>query len=346
MQPEDPQFHQTVRLKDIAARAGVSLMTASKAMRDATDVSAQTRARIVLLAQQMGYVPNSMAQGLRSRTTRLLGLVLSTVVNPIFARTISAIEDAAHEWGCDLILAHTLNNPEREEASIRRLLARRVDGLFVFPIYRLAPTAAIYDVLSQRQTPTVILGQRAPFCARFHNVEIDDLGGSYQMTRHLLELGHKKIAFLSGPPAAPWAQERLEGFRRALREAQIQPDDRLIFNAGASIEEGEKAALQMLHESASMTAIQAANDLVAIGAANVFLNQGVKIPSDLSIGGFGNISMSEHFRVPLTTVRQPKARLGTAAMEIMRKLLHGEKPESKRLPATLIARASTGAPKS
>src|SRR5580700_2980776 len=224
-----------IRLKDIADRAGVSLMTASKAMRDAADVAAQTRARVRLVAQQMGYVPNSMAQGLRNRKTRLLGLVLSTVANPIFARTISAIEEGVHEWGFDLILAHTLNSPEREEACIRRLLARRVDGLFIFPVYRLAPTAAIYDELWQRQTPTVIMGQRAPFCAQFLNVETDDLTGSYLMTQHLLELGHKKIAFLSGPGGSPWAQERLEGYRRALREAAIEPDDRLVFTAGASI---------------------------------------------------------------------------------------------------------------
>ena len=321
-------------------------MTVSKAMRDAADVAPQTRARVRLLAEQMGYVPNSMAQGLRNRKTSLLGLVLSTVANPIFARTVSAIEESAHEWGYDLILAHTLNSPEREEACIRRLLARRVEGLLIFPVYRLAPTAAIYDVLWQRQTPTVILGQRAPFCAQFLNVEGDDLSGGYQMTRHLLELGHKKIAFLCGPPGAPWAQERLEGYRRALREEQIQPDDRLIFTAGATMEEGEKAALQMLNESVSMTALQGANDMVAMGAANVFLQQGVRIPGDLSIGGFGNVLMSEHFRVPLTTMRQPKLRLGAAAMEIMQKLLHGEKPESKRLSAALIIRASTAAPKS
>ena len=101
----------------------------------------------------------------------------------------------------------------------------------------------------------------------------------------------------------------------------------------------------MLNESVSMTAIQAANDLVAMGAANVFLNQGFKIPNDLSIGGFGNILMSEHFRVPLTTVRQPKLRLGAAAMEVMQKLLRGERPQSKRLAAALIVRSSTSAPK-
>jgi LacI family transcriptional regulator len=334
-----------VRLKDIAARAGVSVMTVSKALRGAADISADTKTRIKLLAQQMGYVPDSMAQGLRSHTTKLLGLVLSTVTNPIFARMISAIEEGAHEWGYDLILAHTLNVPEREDACIRRLLSRRVDGLFIAPVYRLAPTAAIYEELAQRQTPTVILGHRAPFCAQFHNVETDDLTASYLLTRHLLELGHKRIAFLCGPSVSPWAHERLEGFRRAMREAQIEPDDRLIFTAGTSIEEGEKAAMQMLNESASMTAIQAASDFVAIGAANIYLNQGIKIPEDLSIVGFGNIQVSEHFRVPLTTVRQPKLRLGVAAMDIMQKLRRGERPESRRLPAEVIIRASTAPPK-
>jgi DNA-binding LacI/PurR family transcriptional regulator len=335
-----------VRLKDIAAQAGVSVMTVSKALRGAPDISAQTKTRIRLLAQQLGYVPDSMAQGLRSRTTKLLGLVLPTVANPVFARTVSAIEETAHEWGCDLLLAHSLNVPEREDACIRRLMSRRVDGLLIVPVYRLAPTATIYEEVAQRQIPTVILGHRAPFCSQFANVETDDITGSYLITRHLLELGHTRIAFLCGPSGAPWAQERLEGYRRALREAQIEPDDKLVFNAGMWIEEGAKAALQALNESASMTAIQAANDMVAIGAANVFLNQGVRIPQDLSVAGFDNILLSEHFRVPLTTARQPKLRLGVAAMEIMQKLRRGERGESRRLSTEIIVRASTAPPKS
>ena len=237
-----------VRLKDIAAQAGVSVMTVSKSLRGASDISAKTKARVKVLAQQLGYMPDSMAQGLRNRSTKLLGLVLSNITHPLFVRTVSAIEEGAHEWGYDLILAHSLNIPEREEACIRRLLSRRVDGLFIFPVYRLSPTAPIYEELWQRQTPTVILGHRAPFCAQFCNVETDDLTGSYLMTRHLLELGHKKIAFLSGVSGSPWAQERLEGYRRALREAGIEPEDRLIFTAGATLEEGEKAAVQMINE--------------------------------------------------------------------------------------------------
>jgi DNA-binding LacI/PurR family transcriptional regulator len=334
-----------VRLKDIAAQAGVSVMTVSKSLRGAPDISAATKTRVRGLAQQMGYMPDSMAQGLRNRTTKLLGVILPSIANPVFVRTVAAIEEGAHDWGYDLILAHSLNSPEREEACIRRLLSRRVDGLFILPATRLSPTAPVYEELWQRQTPTVILGQRAPFCAQFCNVETDDSTGSYLMTKHLLELGHKKIAFLSGASGAPWAQERLEGYRRALREGGIEPEDRLTFAAGSSLEAGEKAAVQLINEGAGMTAVQAASDLAAMGAANVFLNQGVKIPEELSVAGFGNILMSQHFRVPLSTVRQPKLRLGAAALEVMQKLRRGEHPEPQRLPAEIIVRSSTAPPR-
>jgi LacI family transcriptional regulator len=190
----------------------------------------------------------------------------------------------------------------------------------------------------------VILGHTAPFCSQFVNVETDDLQASYVATEHLLSLGHRRIAFLTGPQVSPWAQERVEGYRRALREADIEPDDKLIFTAGSTIEEGEKAALQMLNESPDATAVQAVNDLVAIGAATIFLNQGIRIPEELSIVGFGNVLISEYFRVPLTTIRQPKYRMGVAAMNSMLKLLRGERPESQRLPAEIIVRASTVAP--
>ena len=151
-----------------------------------------------------------------------------------------------------------------------------------------------------------------------------------------------RCADMAGPPAAPSSFERFEGYRRALREAGVEIDDRLIFNAGGTIEEGEKAALQMLNESPGATAVQAVNDLVAIGAATVFLGQGLRIPEDLSLVGFGNILVSEHFRVPLTTIRQPKLRLGAAAMDSMLKLMKGVRPGSKRLSAEIVIRQSTG----
>ena len=333
-----------VRLKDIALRAGVSVMTVSKVMHDAGDISAATKARIRQLAEQMGYMPDGVAQGLRMRTTKLFGLVIAAATNPIYARVIMAIEEHAHEMGYDLITAHSLNMPEREEAVIRRMLSRRIDGLFVAPVYRLDPRAAIYEELLRRALPTVLLGHRAPFCQKFPNVETDDVAASGALTKHLIDLGHRRIAFFAGPSASPAAHERLEGYRKALREAQIELDDKLVFNAGSTIEEGEKAALQMLNESPNATAIQGVNDLVAIGAASLLLNQGVRIPQEMSVVGFGNVLTSEHFRVPLTTVRQPKLRLGAAAMESMVRLLKGDQVGTKRLPAEIVVRESSGPP--
>lgn len=332
-----------VRLKDIAARAGVSIMTVSKALRSQKDVAATTCERVQLLARQMGYVPDAVAQGFRSRTSKLFGVVISSLANPIFNRVVRGIEEHAHEAGYQIILCHALNNPEREEVCIRRLLSRRVDGIFISPVYRNKPDAPVYRELLAHGTPVVLLGHPAPFCNAFTSVSADDVTASYETTRHLLSLGHQRIAFLSGQLVAPWAQERLEGYRRALREAGLVPDDRLVFTAGSTIEDGAKGALQMLNENCNATAVQTVNDPVAIGCAETFLGQGWKIPQDISIAGFGNILVSEHFRVPLTTVRQPKYRLGVAAMEVMGKMLRREHVEARRLTAELVVRGSTAA---
>ncbi|HMO65783.1 MAG TPA: LacI family DNA-binding transcriptional regulator, partial [Verrucomicrobiota bacterium] len=143
-----------IRLKDIAAHAGVSVMTVSKALREEPDVSAQTRARIRSLAASLGYVPNAMAQGLRSRSPRLLGLVIPGTVNPIYARVLMALEDRATELGYDLLLAHSLDQPGREEAHLRRFIGRGAEGLLIVPVYRMGQTVApAYRDLAARRVP-------------------------------------------------------------------------------------------------------------------------------------------------------------------------------------------------
>jgi LacI family transcriptional regulator len=319
-------------------------MTVSKVLRDAPDISAATKARVRLMAQQMGYVPDCNAQSLRTRTSRFLGIVIPSISDPLFSRVLLAIEERAHELGFEIILAQSLGQEDREQTCIQRLLSRRVDGLFISPVYRLRPEAPIYQMLQFRKVPVVILGHNAPFCRQFACVETDDTTASHSATQHLLQLGHTKIAFFGGPQAAPWAQERFDGYRRALREAGLSVDDRLIFQAGSTIEDGATAALQFVNESTRATAIQAVNDLVAIGCANTFLGQGMKIPEHFSVVGFGNILTSEHYRVPLTTIRQPKLRLGVSAMEMMVRLLRGHPPETRRLTAEIVVRQSSAAP--
>ena len=317
-------------------------MTVSKALRDAPDVSAATKARICKLAQEMGYVPDSGAQGLRTKSTKLLGLVVSSLTNPIFARVVLAIEERAHALGYELILAHTHNKPERESLCIQRLMARRVDGLIISPVYRLASEDRVYRDLLANGTPTVILGHSAPFCSEFVNVQCDDINAACAATKHLLELGHKRIAFFAGPPITPWTRERFEGYRRALRENKLDVDDRLVFQAGRTIEDGAKAALQMINEGVMPTAVQCVNDMVAVGATETFIQQGHRVPEDISVMGYGNILLSAHARVPLTTVRQPKFHLAEAAMDMLLQLMKGQRPDSRRMPAELVIRASTG----
>lgn len=333
-----------VRLKDIAERAGVSIMTVSKVLRDAPDISGATKAKVRALAQEMGYVPHALAAGLRTRATRLLGIVIPGIVNPVYARLLMALEDRAFELGFELFLAHTLERPEREELVLRRLLARRVEGLFVVPVARLGNTPGIYAELVRLAIPTVVLGPAPAFCEAFPRVAADETAGAREVTQHLVGLGHRRIAFLAGPTVSPSAQARLEGYRRGLRDAGIEFDDRLIFQCGSTIEDGFQAGLELVRESLGITALQGVNDLVAIGALNGLLSQGVRVPEDVSIAGFGNILSAENARVPLTTVREPKFRLGIAAMEVMHERLQGGQPTSRILRAELLPRRSTAEP--
>jgi LacI family transcriptional regulator len=333
-----------IRLKDVAARAGVSLMTVSKVLRDAPDVSPATKSRIRWLVQEMGYVPDALARGLRTRRTKLLGVVVPSVGHPVAGDVVGAIENRVHELGYDLLLAQSQDNPQREDVCLRRLLSRRVDGLFIHPIYRLAPTAAVWDELLKSGTPVVLLGPSAPFCAGFTGVETDDVLAGYHVAQHLIRLGHERIAFFAGPPAAPWAQELFAGYRRALREAGLPLDDRLVFSAGVRMEDGQRSAVQMLSEGAAPTAIQTVSDDVALGVATVLWERGLRLPEDLSLAGYGDLYPAEWMRVSLTTVRLPRSALGAAAVEAMERLLGGEKVESRRLPGELCIRGSTAGP--
>ncbi len=319
-------------------------MTVSKVMRDAPDISKATKARVRALADEMGYVPNTAARGLRSRSSKLLGLLIPTTTNPIYARMILAIESRAQELGYDLLIGHTLNDPGREEYHIRRFIARRIDGLLINPVYRLQEEAPIYRELKRHSIPTVLLSHPDSFCEDFPYVAVDDFSAGHKSASHLIELGHTKIGFIAGPTLSPGARERAEGFRKAMNEHRLPIDDRWMFQAGNTVEEGRNVGLEISGEQPECTAFQAANDLAAIGAAGVLIDQGMKIPGDFSIIGHGNVLTAEHFRVPLTTIRQPKFRLGIAAIEMMMRMLEGESPESRRLPAELFVRKSTAAP--
>jgi LacI family transcriptional regulator len=330
-----------IRLKDIAVQAGVSVMTVSKALRDKPDVSAVTKTRIKLLAQQMGYVPDSSAQGLRSRSMKLFGLAVPSCSDPFVARIVQTIEERAYEMGYDIILAQTADIPEREEACLRRFMARRVDGVFLTP----APTKSdrpIYREIASRNIATVVLGSRPAGAVQFASVAVNDTGGAKLAASHLLGLGHKRIAFLAGPAEASWAADRLRGWREALSDAGIDPKDEFVIPTGQTLAEGVQAARRLLQSGCPFTALQGVNDLVAMGAGRVLHEKGYEIPGRISLVGFGDVFFAEEWLLPLTTVGADRQELGTEAMAAMQRLLRGQPQDGHVLNPKLVVRKSTG----
>jgi DNA-binding LacI/PurR family transcriptional regulator len=333
-----------IRLKDIAERAGVTATTVSKVLRDAPDISAETKARIRQIAESLGYVPDSGAQSLRSKKTHMLGVLISAVTDPFSSRVLLGLEEKASEFKFDLLLAQTFNDPQKELAAIERFMSRRVDGFIISPVHRFAERVPVYEELLRLEIPTVIIGPVPNWASRFVSVETDNLEASEKITKHLISLGHKKIAFLAGPSFSPAYKARLDGYRKALRDSGIQCNDSLVVLAGTTIEEGYQAMTSAYAELKDVTAIAAVNDSVAVGAVQFLIKNKFRVPQDVSVVGFGNYLISEYGQVRLTTVRQPKYRLGLAAIDMINQLLSKKQVSPLVLSSELLIRESTAPP--
>ncbi len=321
-------------------------MTVSKVMRDYPDIALKTKERIRAIANQLGYVPDAAARSLRTRSTHTIGVVVPNINQTYFPRVFVGIEQVAKARGYKLFLAHSNEDPAQETAEIRELLSRKVDGLIIVPANRIDGTYEIFSLIESRGVPTVILDRYPSQLENFLHVVSDDHQGGYLATKHLIGLGHRDIALLTGPPGCPCTQERTEGYRRALQEAGIPFRDELVFTAGHEMADGQRAAAELSHERTRCTALFAHNDLVAIGAAEFFLEQKWTVPADMSIIGYGDMQPASLYRVPLTTVRQPQSGLGQLAIQILFEKIAGRPTESRRMPVEVVARNSTDVPKS
>ncbi len=335
-----------VRLVDIARQAGVSVMTVSRVMRDTPDISEATKAKVLAIAKQLGYLPDAMARSLRTRSTRLLGALVPTVTDRVVGPALQTIGEYVQQLGYDLIVAQSFDRPELEESCLHRLLARRIEGLFLVPVGPAAVAAQHHVHLRRRQVPAVVLGYGPAMASdeSLHAVGADETAASRLVTDHLIGLGHRQIVFLAGPSLSASARARFDGYRQALRSSGIDLDERLVFGAGLTMADGVRAVERMLSESVRATAVQAVNDMVAIGAMDGLVKRGCSVPGDWSLAGFGDLPLSGFGRIPLTTVGEPKHQLGKAAVQVMASLLRGESPVSVLLPTELIVRSSTGPP--
>ncbi len=331
-------------LKELATSLNLSVMAVSKALRDAPDISAATKARVQAEARRRNYVPNRAAQNLRLRRSGLLGVIMPQINHTYYSHLLWGMERQAEAVGLQVLLGSSLDRAETEMRETQKLIARQVEALLLVPAVRWQHRLATLELVRASGVPTVLLDAYPAGAENFPNVSwvvCDDARGGQIATEHLLELGHKEILFLAGPNGSSSGAGRFSGYQRALAAAGVPYSDERVFLADKDVDSGRKAMSQALSEKAAFTGIVAYNDSVAIGAAEALLQQGFRVPEDVSIVGFGDGVLATYYRVPLTTVRVPQTEMGETAVRLALELQKGHAAEPRTLPVEIIVRAST-----
>ncbi|HXM58783.1 MAG TPA: LacI family DNA-binding transcriptional regulator [Candidatus Dormibacteraeota bacterium] len=329
-----------ITLKELAARAGVHPSTVSRVVNNdpVLRVSAETRARIEALLEETDYRPDGIARSLRLRQSFVLAMLIPDITNPLFANIFLGIEEVAGERGYGVILANTGGTVERERAHLRSLQARRVDGVILASVSLRDPSVrwlreqGIKHVLVNRYS-----GERDPF------VGADDRLGGTLATRHLVALGHRRIAHLAGSRGVSTAVQRRRGYLAALEEAGIAADPALIVEAGYLEEAGRRAMAQLLAQPLPPTAVFAVNDMAAMGAHAAVLDRGLRIPQDVAIVGYNDVPLAARLAPALTTLRVPVRDFGRQSAEMLIEQIQTGRIQRRRvvLQPELIVRGST-----
>jgi LacI family transcriptional regulator/LacI family repressor for deo operon, udp, cdd, tsx, nupC, and nupG len=340
-------MRRNLSIQDIAQAAGVSHTTVSRALRDSPLISLEVRQRVQRIAEEMGYIPNAVAQSLRGARTNTIGLVVTTIADPFVGRVVRGIEEAAQEKNLSLFLSVSNNDPEREIAVIETFRRRRVDGIIVTAA-RLTPHHE--KRLVSASLPTVLINpqaERPP--EQLHSVSFDDASGAQLAMRHLLDLGHRAIGYLGAANRPRSNRERLRGYLDALAAAGISPRPEGQRTAPPerryhTDDVGDGQTMLPALVAAGVTAIFCCNDMMAIGALTACRALGIAVPEQLSLVGFDDVEMAQFVTPPLTTIHQPRLRLGQMAMTMLLDLLSGTPVSSAVLPAALVERGSTAPP--
>lgn len=335
-------------LKQIANQLGLSVMAVSKALRDAPDISAATKARVRSEADRIGYVPNLMARGLRGGSSGLLGVIVPFLNDSFCSNMIWGLEQEAQARSYQILIGSSKNNAEAEWKTLQQMVERQVEAVFIFPVVRLQQRSPLLDVAAKRSLPMIFLDHYPAAAAQYDKVGwlvVDNIRGGELAAEHLLEQGHEKILYLSGPLTASSAAGHFTGVQRTMTKAGFPVEEGSIFLAGFDMEGGRDAMSRALAEGVGFSAVVCVNDSVALGACDVLRRQGYRIPQDVSVVGFGDGHLAANYSTPLTTVRQPQVDLGRAAFQLWHQALtRGEKLKGKILPVELIGRGSVGVP--
>jgi LacI family transcriptional regulator len=333
-------------LRDVAVVAGVHAATASRALNPKTRrlVNADTARRVLRAAESLGYQPNPIARSLKTSRSSSIGLVIPDLTNPLFPPIVRGIEDVLAPAGYNAWIVNTDNDPDRERTQIESLRSRQVEGLIV------ATARLDHPLLEQlhAQGVRMVLVNR-----RLDNVEIpsvtpDDSSGIAMAVKHLVDLGHRRIAHLAGPQTTSTGVVRSRAFRHAIRDHGLEHDSSVVVECDYWNEaEGARGVRSLLDKGSQFTAIVAGNDLLALGCYDVFAERGISCPDEVSVVGFNDMPFLDKLKAPLTTVSVPHYAIGAEAARMLIETIEEPKrhPRSLVLPLSLVVRRSTAPPR-
>jgi len=332
-------------IRSVAALAKVSIATVSRTINRVPSVDPKIAKRVWSAIEKLQYFPNTQARSLVSGRTRLLGLIVSEITNPFFPELIQSFEEAAVSRGYEILIGSTNYDPKRVELCVRRMLERNVEGAAVMTFGIEQP---MLEQLAIRRLPLVFVDVRPerPFTTA---LIVDYQRGIREAVQHLAVLGHRDIAFISGPLHVHSAHSRLQAFRKAMREIGARPNDELMAEGNHTADGGFEATQKLLARPSLPTAILCSNDMTAIGALRAFQERGLRVPEDISVIGFDDIHIAQYTAPPLTTIRMSCATLADNAVDAL--LDHIENGDdaaassTRAIPTSLVVRQTTGYPR-
>ncbi|GAA2459369.1 LacI family DNA-binding transcriptional regulator [Actinomadura vinacea] len=325
-------------VKDVARRAGVSVATVSRVLNDSPTVTPATRERVLAAVAELGYRRNAVARSLRTDATRTIGLVIGDILNPFFTELARAVEDEARTLGYSIVIGNADERPDRQDHYVRTLLEQRVDGLLLCPTAEITPLVrgTVRDGL-----PLVFLDRTLPGL-QVPTVRADGAGAIAALVRHLRDLGHERIASISGPALLSTGRERTEAFTAAMRACGLPVRDRYLeagdFRAGS----GQAGAARLLDLPEPPDVIFVGDGLMALGALDEIRARGLRIPHDVALACYDDLPWFTHLDPPVTAIAQPVQELGRRAVRALAERIEDRPVASVVLTARLVVRRSCG----
>ncbi|GAB2764142.1 LacI family DNA-binding transcriptional regulator [Rhabdobacter roseus] len=321
----------SVTIKEIARQLGVSKSTVSRALRDSSEISQETKDRVLELARQLNYSPNPIALSLLNNRTHTLGIIVPEIANPFFSTAIGGVEDIAYSRGYHVMIYQSHESYERELIDVQHIATRRADGLIV-SVSSQSEKHDHFVELQEKGIPIVFF-DRVSDAVQTHKVIVDDYKGAYDATEHLIKEGSRRIAHIAGPPNLSISRNRLQGYRDALQKHGLPFRDEWVVASEYSQSEGTERAYQLMALRERPDAIFAASDRIAMGVHWALRQLGYRMPEDIALMGFSDLSISALLDPPLSSVAQPSFEMGQQAAELLLELI-----ESKSTPASFETR--------